>query len=110
MATSAEGTHLSYLWTRNGIPLNVDRDRLYYANDTGTLVIDDTELGDTGEYQCTVQTILSSILSPAPNVSSSLSMVAVYRKPIDTYIFVLSPLINEVFLSLAGNSCNVSLK
>ncbi|KAL5515425.1 hypothetical protein EMCRGX_G000587 [Ephydatia muelleri] len=82
VATSAEGTHLSYTWTRNGIPLDVDGERLYYANDTGIVVINGTELGDTGAYQCTVQTTFLNVSSPAPNVSSPFSTVTVYSIPV----------------------------
>ena len=98
VATSAEGTHLSYLWTRNGIPLDVDGERLYYANDTGIVVINGTELGDTGVYQCTVQTTFLNVSSPAPNVSSPFSTVTVYCKPHSlSFVLRLAVLLKRCF-------------
>ena len=80
VATSAVGTQLSYGWTRNGTPLTIDGGRLYYVNNTGTIVINQTEIRDTGLYQCIVQTTLPNVSSPALTTNSTVSKVAITCK------------------------------
>ena len=77
------GTEVSYRWTRNGTPLTVGGGRLYYVNGTGTIVINETEIGDTGLYQCVVETTLPNVSAPALTTSSMVSEVTVTCKSHD---------------------------
>ena len=52
-------------------------------NGTGTIVINETEIGDTGLYQCIVETMLPNVSAPALTTSSMVSEVTVTCKSHD---------------------------
>ena len=47
---------------------------------TGTIVINETEIGDTGLYQCVVETTLPNVSAPTLTTSSMISEVTVTCK------------------------------
>ena len=103
VATSAEGTHLSYLWTRNGIPLDVDGERLFYAsNETGTVVINGTEVRDTGLYQCIVETTFSRVPSQVFITNSTLSDVTVSCEALLSLINIAAVMVQIHFHPKSG--------
>ena len=102
MATSAVGTEVSYRWTRNGTPLTVGGGRLYYVNGTGTIVINETEITDTGLYQCVVETTLPNVSAPALTISSMVSEVTVTCKSHDNTTRV--PVDWRTFKMVVGSS------
>ena len=107
---SAVGTEVSYRWTRNGTPLTVGGGRLYYVNSTGTIVINETEIGDACLYQCVVETTLPNVSAPALTTSSMVSEVTVTcksrgnitRVPMAWRVHVLNMVVVSCFVHEAG--------
>ncbi len=68
LTVQAQGTNLTYQWTKDGAPLR-DEDDGYQGVSTSSLTIRHTSLEQSGDYQCVVENEGGSVTSSTCKVT-----------------------------------------